>query len=261
MKIYLNDALIDQDKACINPLDRGLLLGDGLFETIRVEAGVPMRLDSHLNRLRHGCEVLEMPFPKGLKPALAETISANDLTNGVLRLTVTRGPGPRGVLPLPKAQPTVMITGVEYEIRSAEPMTAIVAKTTRRNEFSPLSQCKSLNFLDNIIARQEADSRGADEALLLNTGGTLAEATAANLFLVIDGTLVTPPVFDGALPGVMREEVLPDARELTLALGDLARASEAFLTNSLGVRPLVAVDGKPIGEGITGPVSEKYLDK
>jgi branched-chain amino acid aminotransferase len=261
MKINLNGTFIDRDEARIDPLDRGFLLADGLFETIRVEDGNSTRTDRHLHRLSHGCDVLGMSFPKALKSAIAETISANKVSNGVLRLTITRGPGPRGVLPPKEPDQTVMISVTPSDTRPPNPMKAIIAETTRRNEFSPLSRCKSLNYLDNIIARQEANDRGADEALLLNTAGNLAEATAANLFLVIDGMLLTPPVSDGALPGVMREEVLPDAEERTLEPGDFARASEAFLTNSLGVRPLVTVDGVPSGAGVPGSMTKKYLDK
>ena len=261
MKFYLNGTLVDRDDARIDPMDRGLLLADGLFETIRIEDGDPTRLDRHLHRLNHGCDVLGMNFPQALKPAIAETISANKVANGVLRLTVTRGPGPRGVLPPKEAKQTVMISVTPSDIRTAEPVKAIIAQITRRNELSPLAQCKSLNYLDNIVARREAADRGTDEALLLNTVGSLAEATAANLFVVIDGTLLTPPTSDGALPGVMREEILPDAEERTLGPDDLARASEAFLTNSLGVRPLVTVDGNPIGDGLPGPVTKKYLNK
>ena len=261
MKVYLNGTLVDQDNACIDPMDRGLLLGDGLFETIRVEDGEPARIDRHLPRLNHGCGVLGMNFPQALMLAITETIAANKVTNGVLRLTVTRGPGPRGVLPPKEPKQTVIISVTPSEARATNPLKAVIAETTRRHEFSPLAQCKSLNFLDNIIARQEAADQGADEALLLNTAGNLAEATAANLFLVIDDMLLTPPISDGALPGVMREEILPEADEQTLRPDDLARASEAFLTNSLGVRPLVIVDGNPIGDGFPGPVTKKYLDK
>jgi branched-chain amino acid aminotransferase len=118
-----------------------------------------------------------------------------------------------------------------------------------------------LNYLDNIIARQEAEARGADEALLLNTVGNLAEATSSNLFLVIDDRLVTPPISDGALPGVVREEILEEAQEQTLEPQDIVKASEAFLTNSLGIHPLIAIDGEPIGSGIAGPFTKKFLDK
>ena len=152
-----------------------------------------------------------------------------------------------------------MITGASQALDPAPPATAVIAATTRRNEHSPLSRIKSLNFLDGILALREAAGKGADDALLLNGAGNLAEASAANLFLVIDGGAVTPPVADGALPGVMRADVIRDlpAVERTLGPGDLSQASEAFLTNALSVRALVAVDGAAIGDGKPGPVTEK----
>ena len=261
MKIYLNGDIIAVNEARIDPMDRGLLLGDGLFETFSVKGGKARRIDRHLNRLNRGCEIINLPYPRYIEPAIAEIISANGIVNGSVRLTITRGLGPRGVLPLLNIQPTIMISATEITMLSQEPIKAIIAESTRRNEFSPLSQCKCLNYLDNIIARQEADARGADEALLRNTVGNIAEATASNLFLVIEDRLVTPPISDGALPGVVREEILVDAEEQTLEPQDIAKASEAFLTNSLEVRPLISVNGQRIGSGEVGLFTKKFLDK
>ncbi len=155
-------------------------------------------------------------------------------------------------------RPTLLITAAA-EASSPSPIRAVIATTTRRNEHSPLTRCKCINYLDNILARLEAAKRGADDALLLNTAGRLAGTTIANLFLVIDGALVTPPVADGALPGVMRGEVVTaaGAGERSLKPEDLARASEAFVTNCLGIRALVSVDGAPMGDGRPGPVFER----
>ena len=125
----------------------------------------------------------------------------------------------------------------------------MIATITRRNQHSPLSRIKSLNALDNVLARQEADDRGAGEAVLLNTAGRLAETTIANIFLVVSGTVLTPPVADGALPGVMRADVMArlGAIEAPLMPADLFRATEILLTNTLSVRPLIAVDDQPVG--------------
>jgi branched-chain amino acid aminotransferase len=261
MKIYLNGETIDANEARIDPMDRGFLLGDGLFETFRVKAGKAQRIDSHLSRLARGCNIIKMPYPNEIEPAIAEIISVNKIVNGSVRLTLTRGLGPRGVLPPPNMQPTVMISATEIDMLSQEPIKAIIAESTRRNEFSPLSQCKCLNYLDNIIGRQEAEAQGADEALLRNTVGNLAEATASNLFLVIEDRLLTPPVSDGALSGVVREEILEDAEEKTIEPQDISKASEAFLTNSLGVRPLISVDGQLVGSGEVGHFTKKFLNK
>lgn len=262
MLIHLNGALVSAAEARVDPADRGLTLGDGLFETIRARGGRPLRLAAHCARLRAGAEVLDLPVPvsdEALGRALEETLEANAVTDGVLRLTLTRGPGPRGLLPPPQPRPTLLITAAA-EASSPSPIRAVIATTTRRNEHSPLSRCKCINYLDNILARLEAAKRGAEDALLLNTAGRLAGTTIANLFLVIDGAVVTPPVADGALPGVMRGEVLAaaGAEERSLKPEDLARASEAFVTNCLGIRALVSVDGAPIGDGRPGPVFEKF---
>ncbi len=262
MKVYLDGDLMAAAEARIDPADRGLTLGDGLFETIAVRGGKPARLDAHLARLRDGARVIGLDVPlsdRALAGAISEVAEANHIAEGVLRLTLTRGPGPRGVLPPDPARPTLLITGASLALDPAPPVTAVIAATTRRNEHSALSRIKSLNFLDGIIAAREAADGGADDALLLNGAGNLAEATAANLFLVIGGQAVTPPVADGALPGVMRADVIGGlgARERTLRPTELKDATEAFLTNSLGIRPLVAVDGQAIGDGEPGPVTEK----
>ncbi|MFQ5617353.1 MAG: aminotransferase class IV [Rhodospirillales bacterium] len=262
MLIHLNGALVSAAEARVDPADRGLALGDGLFETIRARDGRPLRLAAHCARLRAGADVLDLPVPvsdEALGRALDDTLEANAVTDGVLRLTLTRGPGRRGLLPPPQPRPTLLITAAAADASAPSPIRAVIATTTRRNEHSPLSRCKCINYLDNILARQEAERRGAGDALLLNTAGRLAGTTIANLFLVIDGALVTPPVADGALPGVMRAEVLAAAGtgERSLEPEDLALASEAFVTNCLGFRALVSVDGAPIGDGRPGAVFEQ----
>ena len=261
--IHLNGRLLPAALARIDPADRGLTLGDGLFETLRARDGRLLRLSRHLGRLRAGAAVLGLDVPysdQELGRHLAETLAANGLGDGALRLTLTRGPAGRGLAPPAGTTPTLMITASGYDADKA-PASAIIATVTRRNEHSPLAGCKCLNFLDNILARQEAEKRGADEALLLNTAGRLAEASAANLFAVIDGELLTPPLGDGALPGVMRADVMErlGGRESPLAPDDLSRASEAFLTNSLGIRPLTRVDGVSLGSGRPGPLTEEAM--
>lgn len=260
MRVHFNGRLMDLAEARIDPTDRGLTLGDGLFETIAVRSAAPARLDAHLARLRDGARVIGLDVPvsdQALADALSEVVEANHIAEGSLRLTLTRGPAPRGLVPAGPAAPSLLITGWPGDLAAPEPVTAVIATRTRRNEHSQLARIKSLNFLDGIVAAREAAEKGADDALLLNTRGTLAEATAANLFLVVDGRAVTPRVDDGALPGVMRADVIRDlgAAENTLDPADLAHASEAFLTNALGIRALVVVDGVPVGGGEPGPVT------
>jgi len=262
VKVFWGGQLVAASKARVDFVDRGLTLGDGLFETIAVRDGRAARLNAHLIRLRDGADIIGLNVPLGdqeLSTALQDVIDANGISEGILRLTLTRGPAPRGLLPPVPAQPSLLITGAAQDETMAKGVNAVIATVTRRNEHSPLSGIKTIGILDEILAAREAALRGADEALLLNSSGNLAEATVANLFLVIDGGTVTPPVIDGALPGVMRAEVIKvlAAAERTLKPADLAIASEAFLTNSLGIKPLIMVDGAPIGDGKSGPVTAK----
>jgi branched-chain amino acid aminotransferase len=153
----------------------------------------------------------------------------------------------RGVLPTGVARPTTLITAGTLPDRFL-PARLVIARLTRRNEQSPLTRIKSLNYLDSILARQEAEAAGYDDAIMLNTRGDLAEATAANVFLAIGGRLVTPPVPDGALPGIARRLMLASGRavEATITRADLGRATSGFLTNSLGVRQIACIGDRTL---------------
>lgn len=247
MRIWLNDGIVEASAAAISPQDRGFTLGDGVFETMKVVQGRVLRLDGHLARLWEGAQLLRLPMPaRDLAAAISDVLKANGLSEGVVRLTLSRGPGPRGILPPPDPHPTLVI--------SAAPLPAplpsarlCISRRTRRNEHSPLARIKSLNYLDNIIARQEAAERGHDDALLMNTQGRIAEGTYANLFVVLDGQLVTPPIGEGALPGLMRRDVLAaGGHETPLTIDALGRAEEAFLTSSLGIRSILAIEDRPL---------------
>ncbi len=251
MKVWLNGAIMPATAGRIDVVDRGFTLGDGVFETIRVVDGLPHYLQRHLRRLRAGLAVLALPLAltdADLADALALALQANGLKSAAVRLTVSRGPAPRGVMPPPAPDPTVLVMSGPLP-GMAVPADAITCTVTRRNEMSPLSRVKSLNFLDSILARQEAASRGADEALLLNTRGYLAEATAANILVLRDGALVTPPLADGALPGIMREVLIErcGATEVPLLVEDLFAADAVFLSSSLALRPLASIDRRPLG--------------
>lgn len=265
MKVWLNGQLTEAGQARVAASDRGFTLGDGLFETICVEGGVPLRLDAHWRRLNEGARLLRLTVPldrAALAAAIADVLAANGLADAVLRLTISRGPGPRGLLPPVPCTPTIVLTaGPPPPALGAARV--VVAESVRRNAHSPLARIKALSYLDNVLARLEAEERGADDALLLNTEGRLAETTIANLFVVAaDGTVLTPPVADGALPGVRRAELLPllGAVERSLGLDDLWAAREAFLTNAVSIRPLVAVDGRLIGNGRPGSLTLALLD-
>ncbi len=259
MTVWLNGSLLDEGEARIDPADRGLTLADGLFETLRLKDGKIRHLAAHLARLHAGaaCLGFHVPLPdKEIGQAMTALAKAQGQQDGVLRLTLTRGPARRGLLPPAEPHPTLLLTLAPAGAEPG-PARAIIATVTRRNEFSPASRFKTLNVMDALLARREAAARGADEALLLNSQGRLAEGTIANLFVVIDGEVLTPPVADGALPGVMRAEVIDrlSASVAPLNPADLAAASEAFLTNANGIRALVAVENRPIGGGHEGPVT------
>lgn len=249
--LLVNGRPVAADAPHLSALDRGFTLGDGVFETMRAAGCRVFRWPQHLARLRAGATVLGLPLDERLLVEhLEAALAAADLPEAVVRLTVSRGVDPaRGVAVSPDLRPTVVVRVLPLT-PPPQPAQAIVATTTRRNERSPLSRIKALGYGDAIIARLEAQRRGADEALLCNTRGRLAGATTANLFAVINGLLLTPPLSAGALPGTTRAWVLATARALGLPVRqrnlcpkDLAAASEVFVTNVVvGVRPLAAVD-------------------
>jgi branched-chain amino acid aminotransferase len=247
-RLWLNGALIPESDARIDPADRGFTLADGLFETIRADAGIPAHVPRHLDRLHQGAAVLGIPVPYADATIAAALEAVANTAACALRLTLTRGPMPRGVLPVSHATPTLLITSGPLP-PPLPPARLVVAHSTRRNEHSPLSRLKSLNYGDSILARQEAAARDADDALLLNTRGDLAEATIASVFLVVDERLVTPRIEDGALPGVARALLLEAGRadERRINAADLSRASAGFLANALAVRQIASIDGRSLG--------------
>lgn len=254
MIVWLNDGLIEAAAARIDPGDRGLLLGDGLFETIGVRDGGPRLWPAHAARLAAGAATLGLPLPRvDLPAAIGAVLDANALRDAAVRLTLTRGAGPRGVAPPEPCTPTLLITAAPLASTPPKPLALCIARFTCRNERSPLSRLKTLNYLDAVIARREALARGFDDAVMLNTRGRGTEATAANLLALIDGHWVTPPVEEGALPGVIRGELLAVgfAAEAAMTAAALFEADEMLLTNSLGVTPVIRCEDRvlTVGEG------------
>jgi len=265
--IFLNGELVQRPAAQVTALDRGLLYGYGLFETMRSYGGRVFRLEEHYRRLCHGAARLAMDMPLSLSQ-LGEAVEAilkrNDLTDAHLRLTVTAGPPSDAAGGAGDA--TVVLFArplIDYPPDLYRRGMAAVVSDVRRNETSPLSRIKSLNYLDNLLAREDARRHGADEAILLNTRGFVAEGSASNLFLVQQGRLLTPGVESGALPGIARWAVLElasavglEAVESEVELSVFEDASEAFLTNSvMGVMSLTSLDGRPVGSGRPGTVA------
>jgi branched-chain amino acid aminotransferase len=260
-KIHLNGRLVESSAARIDPADRGLLLADGLFETLRVYGGKAFQLEAHLARLAAGAAALGIPLSAAadIAAAVAETLTVNEEREASLRITLTRGSGQRGLLPPADPAPTFMIASRPFVAPPPLAMTAHIA-TIRRNEHSPLSRLKSLAYLDNVLALREAASAGCDEALMLNTAGRLAGGCRSNLFLVLKGRLVTPPVSEGVLAGIARQTIVDIAAaagipvsEAPLALADVEQASEALICNSLlEVQALSRISKKAFAPGPMG---------
>ena len=269
--VYLNGCLMPLSQASISVLDYGFLYGFGLFETMRAYGGQVFRLDSHLNRLVRSAEVLGLSIGvTDLKDAVMATLQANQLSDARIRITVSIGEGSMVPDPSTCQQPTVLILVGDYhpypEQIYQKGFRAVVS-SIRRNSQSPLSRLKSANYLENMLAKQEAGAAGVDEALCLNEKGFLAEASMSNIFLVNDGILRTPTEDSGILSGITREVVLELASQLGIStfeqdirLDELSQTQEAFLTNSLiEIMPLTEIDGKPVGSGRPGPVTQRLM--
>ncbi|MCB5945574.1 aminotransferase class IV [Acidocella sp. KAb 2-4] len=247
MKLWLNGALLNEEEARIAPSDRGFLLGDGLFETMAAEAGRVPELKRHYQRLCAGAALLRLPVTlsrDALAEAVSEVLRANALASAALRFTLTRGAGPRGLLPPADISPTLLLTAAPLPPPGGA--VRLLTSTIRRDEDSPLSAIKSLNYLPNVLARMEAAERGADDALLLNRAGRVAETSAASLFVRLRGQWLTPPVADGALPGIRRAMLLEAGKvcEARVTLTDLNDAEALCIGNVLSLRPVTSLDGR-----------------
>lgn len=269
--------LVRESEATVPATGGGVLYGYGLFETMRAYAGRVFSLDAHEARLRDGARVLglDVPFASGdLLRAIDAVLDRNGLASvdAAVRLTLEGDPPGAGTADgAAHASPARSVVSarplVEYPESLYERGASAVVTDVRRNETSPLSRLKTLNYLDNLLARRAARAAGTDEAIFLNTRGDVAEGAASNIFVVRDGRLLTPPIDDGALPGIARAAVLEFAptlglasRESTLTLDALRTADEAFLTNSLmEVLPLTCLDGAPIAAG-PGPTTKRLRE-
>jgi branched-chain amino acid aminotransferase len=246
--------------------DRGLTLGDGVFETMRVRGGTVFRLERHLARLTHALAALEIPAPGELREWITRAAKGAD-GEASIRLTVTRGPGPSGVAPPVPPRPTVIVSaGPMPSFPSSLYTVGLAAHVAsgRRNEYAMTAGLKTLAYVDAVAGLLEARRAGADEALFLDTQGHCSEATASNIFAWTCNELITPPQSCGVLPGITREAVLELARaeglpvaERAFGLDELTAAAEIFLTSSLrGLAPVVRLNGQAIGRAIPGPRSQ-----
>jgi branched-chain amino acid aminotransferase len=243
--LWIDGGLMAADAARVSPFDHGLLTGDGVFETLRVTRGAPFAARRHLERLARSAAGMGLPVPSPdvVRAALAEVVGANHLVEGRLRVTLTGGPAPLGS-DRADVEPTLIVAGGALP---AWPPTSDVATVPwPRNERGALAGLKTISYGENVVALAQARRRGAGEAIFANLAGNLCEGTGTNVFLGIDGRLVTPPLSSGCLAGVTRELLLEvvAADQEDLPLAALAAADEAFLTSSTrDVQPIRAVDG------------------
>ena len=238
---FYNNQYFDENKTVIDIRDRGLLLGDGLFETLRADQIAPIDFERHWQRLATSAASLAIPMPISQRTGLkvVETLLLNnDLSNAAIRITLTRGDGGRGLVIDNSLVPNLLITATTKP--SSKAQVDVVLSDFVRNEHSLCAQHKTLCYLDAIMARQLAKQSGRDDALLKNSHGHYVCATAANLFAIQAGTLITPPTDAGALPGITRAKVIAEAQRLAipvhyqaLAAKDIFAADGLFLTNSL----------------------------
>jgi branched-chain amino acid aminotransferase len=274
MKIYIDGKYYDEKNARISVLDHGLLYGDGVFEGIRAYNGRVFRLAEHIDRLFCSAKaiLLSIPMTRGeMTEAVLATCRRNKVRDGYVRLVVTRGVGSLGLSPAHCKTPSVIIIAGKIQLYPAElyerGLRIITVPTTRNLHSAVNPNIKSLNYLNNILAKIEAINGGVEEAVMLNHGGFVAECTGDNLFIVSGGRLFTPPISAGALNGITRGVVLELAREDGITVSepnltryDLFNADECFLTGT-GAEIIAAVniDGRVIGDGKPGPVTARLI--
>lgn len=243
--ISLNHTLCPQESTGIALSDRGFLFGDGLFETMRVSHGKVPLLSRHYERLRYGCDVLCLPVPDFLtiQRDINTLLHANQLTEGSVRLSLSRGSGPRGLTPPQHPHPTLLITASPAPKSSSQAVRLFISQHCR-DERSTLSSIKSLNALPGILARLDAQKHGADDALMLNYRGYIAEASSATFLAYVGENLVTPPLSDGVLPGISRARLLEAdlCHEQTLHPKNIHSYHGAWLLTALSLTPVSAIN-------------------
>ncbi len=274
MIIYLNGEFVPKEKAVVSVFDHGLLYGDGVFEGIRAYYGRVFKLGEHLDRLYEGAQALCLKIPCSkdeMREIVLETLRRNNLRDAYIRLVVTRGPGDLGLDPKKCHRAFVFcITAsiVLYPDELYEKGMSVISVSTRRNiPTACIPRVKSLNYLNNIYAKMEANLAGMPEAIMLNNEGYVAEATGDNIFIVKNGVLITPPSSAGILEGITRNAVMDLAREKGIAvveklftMFDVYTADEVFFTGTAAeVIPCINVDGRIIGDGVPGEMTRELI--
>lgn len=275
LQIYLNGTLVPKEKAVLSVFDHGLLYGDGVFEGIRAYNGRVFRLKEHLDRLYRSAQAIVLDIgmsPDQMEAAVLQTLRANALRDAYIRLVVTRGVGDLGLDPKKCPRPTVFIIADKIALYPKECYTQgleVNTVSTRRNSSQALNpNIKSLNYLNNILAKIEAGVSGAREAIMLSLEGYVAECTGDNIFFIKGPRLVTPPSAAGALEGITRGAVMDLAPTVGLTVEerlftpfDLYTADEVFLTGTAAeLIPVVQIDARPIGSGKPGSQTQRLME-
>jgi branched-chain amino acid aminotransferase len=273
MWIYLDGRFVQKEEAKVSVFDHGLLYGDGVFEGIRAYNGKVFRLDAHLDRLYDSAKTidLQIPFTKGkMKDLVLETLRRNRLRDAYIRPVITRGVGDLGLDPRKCPKPTVFIIavawGAMYGDLYEKGLTAVTVSIRRNPAESLPPNAKTLNYLNNILAKQESYCKGGDEAIIFDTNGYLSEGSGDNIFVVKNGILTTPPCLNN-LRGITQQVVLECAEDLGIEVScqnmgfyDLYTADEVFVTGTAAeIGPIVRIDGRCIGTGEPGPVTKKLM--
>jgi len=276
LKVWLDDKLVDEQDAKISVFDHGLLYGDGVFEGIRVYNSRIFELDAHIKRLYESAKTIRLQIPMDppqLCSAVEQTVQANEIADGYIRLIVTRGVGTLGLNPFVCKGSRLVIIADNIQLYPEElyesGMKVISATTVRNHPLALPPQIKSLNYLNNILAKIEALDNNVPEAIMYNHEGYVAEATGDNVFIVKNGVLYTPPVEAGSLEGITRSVVIRLARqqgievvEKNLTRCDLYICDELFLTGTAAeVIGVVEIDGRVIGDGKPGPITKLLRQK
>jgi branched-chain amino acid aminotransferase len=274
MKIYIDGKYYDEKDAAISVFDHGLLYGDGIFEGIRIYNGKIFKLAEHVRRLFDSAKGIYLDIgmtPKAMERVLLETVAINRKKDGYIRLVVTRGDGPLGIDPFKCPKTKVIIIVGDISIYPQEYYSKGIAVITSSYRRIPADcfdvRIKSLNYLNNVLAKMEAHRAGCLECVMLDQNGRVAECTGDNIFIVKNGAIATPPSHHGALEGITRGEVLSlastmgiQALEKTLMRFDLYTADECFLTGTAAeIMPVTMIDGNPINDAMPGKITEKFM--
>ncbi len=272
MKVYLNGKFVEQSQATVSVFDHGLLYGDGGFEGIRSYNGLVFKLREHIDRLFESAHTIMLRIPLSKEELVAvvkQCLRVNKLRDAYIRLVVTRGEGDLGLDPRKCARPTVFVIADKIQLYPKplyEKGLELITVATQRNVPEALNpQIKSLNYLNNILAKIEAITAGYEEAIMLSHSGYVTECTGENIFVVTDRCLRTPPPYIGVLRGITRGAVMALGEKLKLCVCeelltryDLFNADECFLTGTAAeIVPVVKIDGRVIGAGTPGPVTKK----